>query len=210
MGRDVNLQTAFERVEGMDNHAEGSAPAAVAGDFRDEPAAPRTAAGAARTFDEFYRAELAGLVALARGLCPAGIAEDVAQEAMLVAMRRWSDVARFERPEAWVRRTCANLAVSHFRRRLIELRALGRLRWHAESSPSPDPVDDGFWSLVRGLPRRQAQVVALHYLLDLSVADVAATLDCSEGSVKVHLSRARETLRRTIETQGEKPSEVHP
>ena len=46
------------------------------------------------------------------------------------------------------------------------------------------------------LPPRQAQVVALHYLFDLSVDDVAATLEVSPGTVKVHLSRARASLAR--------------
>ncbi|MDP9219733.1 MAG: ECF-type sigma factor, partial [Actinomycetota bacterium] len=55
---------------------------------------------------------------------------------------------------------------------------------------------------VRSLPRRQAQVVALFYLYDLSVADVAATLELSEGSVKTHLSRARAALAERFATAG--------
>src|SRR6188768_1105835 len=91
---------------------------------RIEVAAPQRPAAAVRRagFDEFYAAELPRLVALARGLCPAHLAEDVAQEAMLVAYRRWREVIELERPDLWVRRTCANLAVSQFRRRMVELR----------------------------------------------------------------------------------------
>ena len=72
-------------------------------------------------------------------------------------------------------------------------------------SPATIPVDDdeAFWELVRALPRRQAQSVALHYLFDLSVADVAATLGIAEGSVKVHLSRARQTLAARLSGQEE-------
>jgi RNA polymerase sigma-70 factor (ECF subfamily) len=58
----------------------------------------------------------------------------------------------------------------------------------------PDPIDEDFWVAVRSLPRRQAQVVALHYLSDLPVADVAATLQIGEGTAKTHLSRARAAL----------------
>jgi RNA polymerase sigma-70 factor (ECF subfamily) len=36
--------------------------------------------------------------------------------------------------------------------------------------------------------------VALHYLFDLSVADVAHTLDVAEGTVKAHLHKARTAL----------------
>jgi RNA polymerase sigma-70 factor (ECF subfamily) len=157
-----------------------------------------------RPFEEFYRAEVGGLVALARGLCPPSIAEDIAQEAMLVAYRRWSEVQELDHPEAYVRRTCANMAVSQFRRRMAELRAFGRTRRQPEALADPD--HEAFWALVRLLPRRQAQSVALHYLYDLSVADVAATLGIAEGSVKVHLSRAREALARQIVTTQEEPS----
>jgi len=157
--------------------------------------------GSAPSFEDFYRAEVAALVALARGLCPAAVAEDIAQEAMLATYRRWADVRELDHPEAYVRRTCANMAVSAFRRRMAELRAVRRSRPGPE--PLSDPDHEAFWTLVRSLPRRQAQVVALHYLYDLSVADVAGTLDLSEGSVKVHLSRARHSLGRRLTSRDE-------
>jgi len=154
-------------------------------------------------FEAFYRAELPRLVALARGLCGSAAADDVAQEAMLAAYRRWPHVSDLERPDAWVRRTCANLAVSTFRRRMVELRALGRLGQRRTESVGLAAGADEFWSHVRRLPARQAQVIALHYLFDLSVDDVAATLEVSPGTVKTHLSRARAQLARTLELEDE-------
>jgi RNA polymerase sigma-70 factor (ECF subfamily) len=136
-------------------------------------------------------------VALARALAPQGLAEDVAQEAMMVAYRRWSTIQGLEHPEAYVRRACANLAVSQFRRRLAEARAFRRTAAPQTIEHVGGPGE--FWQLVRSLPRRQGQVVALHYVLDLSVAEVARTLGVSEGSVKVHLSRARKTLARSLD-----------
>jgi RNA polymerase sigma-70 factor (ECF subfamily) len=53
---------------------------------------------------------------------------------------------------------------------------------------------EAFWAEVRRLPRRQAQAVALHYIYDLGVAEIASTLGCAEGTVKVHLSRGRAAL----------------
>ena len=65
----------------------------------------------------------------------------------------------------------------------------------------PLPADsERFWSEVRRLPRRQAQVTALLYALDLPVAAVSVALGCAEGTVKVHLSRARAELTRRLET----------
>ena len=56
------------------------------------------------------------------------------------------------------------------------------------------PEADALWRAVRRLPRRQAQVVALHYLEALAVLEVAAVLQCAEATVRVHLHRARTAL----------------
>ena len=62
-------------------------------------------------------------------------------------------------------------------------------------------LDDGLdvWNEVRRLPRRQAQVVALTYLDDLSRSAVAEILDCGEETVETHLERARRTLASRLE-----------
>jgi RNA polymerase sigma-70 factor (ECF subfamily) len=57
---------------------------------------------------------------------------------------------------------------------------------------------------VRSLPDRQQEAVALHYLLDMSVAETAAAMGVSEGSVKVHLSRARAHLEAMLEDVGDR------
>lgn len=151
------------------------------------------AAVRAARFDDFYRVQFPRLVPLARALCGSAIADDIAQEAMLAAYRNWRRVSEMAAPEAWVRRTCANLAVSAFRRRISEAKALVRIG-HTVEHPALSPDDEAFWAAVRTLPKRQAQSAALRYLYDLSVAEVAETLDISEGSVKQHLSRARAVL----------------
>ena len=134
-----------------------------------------------------------GLVALARGLCGTAAADDIAQEAMLAAYRRWEEVERLNEPLAWVRRTCANMAISAFRRRLTELRGSARLAARAHVTPLDEPSEE-FWSAVRSLPRRQAQCATLRYLYEMSGGEIARTLDITEGSVHVHLARARRAL----------------
>jgi RNA polymerase sigma-70 factor (ECF subfamily) len=58
--------------------------------------------------------------------------------------------------------------------------------------------DEEFWTAVRRLPRRQAQVVALHYVDDLGVAATAEVLGVSVGAVKQYLFRARQVLAREL------------
>lgn len=160
-----------------------------------EPDARRATSDTIETFDAFYRRELPDLVAFAAALAGPAAADDIAQDAMLVAYRRWDTVSVMDVPAAWVRRVCANRAVSSLRRRGVEVRAV--LRLSARRPDEPPPLDGdaaAFWGEVRSLPRRQAQAVALFYVYDLGVAEIARTLGCAEGTVKVHLSRGRAAL----------------
>lgn len=78
-----------------------------------------------------------------------------------------------------------------------------------ESLPDPheDPTrrldDTRAWAAlgaaVRALPRRQRECFLLRELQGLDVADTAAAMGCSEGSVKTHLSRAMHALRLQME-----------
>src|SRR5688572_21833340 len=156
--------------------------------------APRVSRHERLGFAEFYRAEFPNLIVLARGLCGNASADDIAQEAMLAVYRRWDEVERFDDPRAWVRRTCTNLAISAFRRRLVELRALTRFAHDRAPERPLDEDSEAFWTAVRSLPRRQAQCVALRYLYEMSGVEIARTLGLSDNSVKEHLARARRTL----------------
>jgi RNA polymerase sigma-70 factor (ECF subfamily) len=81
---------------------------------------------------------------------------------------------------------------------------LGRL-WSRRATDQIElPRNDAeLWRLVRSLPERQAHVVALHYVDDRSVAEIAKLLDCSEGTVKTHLHRARVSLARALDLVSE-------
>ena len=98
-----------------------------------------------------------------------------------------------DRPGAWIRRVLINLAIDWQRRRGRERRALLRL------APAPpvelaDPTSTRFWAAVRRLPDRQRAAVALHYLEDLSVDEIAEILQVAPGTVKSSLFKARRTL----------------
>ena len=121
-------------------------------------------------------------------------AEDLAQEAFLAAHNAWDRVSLYEKPEAWVRRVVANKSVSLFRRKMREAKALARMKPESSYLPRIPAEDDEFWKAVRALPKRQSQAIALHYLEELSVAEIADILDCAEGTVKVHLHKGRRRL----------------
>lgn len=150
--------------------------------------------GVVETFEAFYLREMPRLVVLARALSGAANADDIAQDAMVTAYERWDAVCAYDSPSAWVRQVCANRAVSILRRRAAEGRALLRLGSRRQEAAVLSEDTEEFWAEVRRLPKRQAQSVALFYVYDQSVAEVARTLGCSEGSIKVHLSRGRAAL----------------
>ena len=142
--------------------------------------------GFALAFGHLY--QLAYRVAF-RMLGDRGDAEDVAQEALARAAVRWNRLE--DRPEGWVTRVASNLAIDRIRRR-------GRTSKSTDRSLGlVDPHIGERGDLVNGLrrlPRRQREAVVLRYLADLSEADVAIIMRCSEGTVKSHCSRGLAAL----------------
>lgn len=160
------------------------------------------------SFDGFYAREYRLLVAFAHALTGSRAhAEDVAQEAMLAAYRRWDEVGRMDAPHAWVRRVCANMAVSFVRRRVVEARGLLRLRRRRSEVATLDDDDATFWAEVRRLPKRQAQCIVLCYVYGCSLAEIAQVLGCTDGTVKTHLSRARSKLATRLGAQVDEGTE---
>jgi RNA polymerase sigma factor (sigma-70 family) len=149
------------------------------------------------SFDDFYRRERRGLVALAYALTGnADVADDLAHEALTAAGRRWDQVGAMELPIGWVRRVVANRSTSFVRRRIVEAKALPRLVARAERHTVPAMPSDSehVWSAIRRLPRRQAQVITLKALFRLSLQEIADELGISKESAQTHLARARTAL----------------
>jgi RNA polymerase sigma-70 factor (ECF subfamily) len=148
------------------------------------------------SFEDFYRAEHPRVVRLAYALTGSwSVAEDIAQEAFLRALPRFDGQLR--RPDAWIRPFVANLARSRGRRARSEVGALLRLRGRPEprSSEVAFPAElEATWRAVRRLPPRQRLAIALFYVEDRSIADIALVLDCAEGTVKATLHQARTRL----------------
>lgn len=154
-------------------------------------------------FEAFYRAEYGAVVALIRVLTGnRWVAEDLAQEAFLRAHRDWDRVGRMESPEGWVRRVAINLSHSRFRRLRSEAAVRLRMGAGAPRLDTLEPAADAFWDEVRRLPRRQAQAIALRYLEDLPVGDIAAAMATAEGTVRALLHQGRQRLERQLIAKG--------
>lgn len=157
----------------------------------------------APTFEALFVTEYPKMVALAAAVSGSRtFAEDIAQEAMGRLHDRWGDVQQLDKPGAWVRRVTINLALSQRRRRLNEAKALLRLGVAEQTMPTVRAEDEGVWRVVAELPKKQRGAIALSFLEDRSIEEIAEILEIAPSTARVHLHRARETLRTRLIEEG--------
>lgn len=158
---------------------------------------PVVAAGRELTVDDFLRAvrpRLLGTLALQHDY---HVAEELTQETLATVYARWSEVSRARSPQAWAFAVAFNLARSALRRRHAERRSLSRMdSQEVAYSTGLDRADVlAVRQAIRRLPRRQRAALVLRYYADLSIAEIAEALDCSQGTVKSQLHDAIAALR---------------
>src|SRR3954451_21375159 len=123
-----------------------------------------------------------------------GLAEDLVQTSLAKTYASWGKVRDVGAARSYARTTLVNTAASWFRKR----------GWRAErptetvesASYDEDPrVRPALMAALAELPPRQRAVVVLRFYEDLSVADTALALHCSQGTVKSQTSDALTKLR---------------
>lgn len=151
------------------------------------------AARSADDFEAWVSPHLPAMARLASRVAGAADRDDVVQEALTRAWRRW-ETYRPERgtAQAWLLAIVADRARRH------------RRRWPTSAARADPPADVHERDLdleraVRDLPRRQRLAVELHYFVGLTTAEAGEVLGCSEGTVKSNLHDARARLRSRLE-----------
>lgn len=134
--------------------------------------------------------------------------QDLLQASLLRLYRAWPRLDASANPDAYLRRIIVNTR-----------RSWWQVRWRREApaplapdeAPGPGSVADFAEQYVLGdlvrqalarLPRQQRAVLVLRYCEDLPVAEVAALLGCSAGSVKTHAHRGLRALRAELAGEG--------
>ncbi len=145
-------------------------------------------------FREVFRVSYSRLVVQLYGVTgDAAEAEDLVQEAFVRAAAAGRRFIELDNHEAWLRRVAINLQRSRWRKQRNFFRIRDRVAARPTDLPALEDRLDVIEAL-RGLPAGQREVVALFYLADLGVAEVALTLRIAEGTVKSRLSRGRDAL----------------
>jgi RNA polymerase sigma-70 factor (sigma-E family) len=147
----------------------------------------------ASDFDAYVRARGRGLLAFAFLLCHDDyLAQDLVQEALVKAHRRWS---RIDAPDAYVRQIIVRDLCSWKRRKSATEWVTDRLPEPTGTTPEGPENRAAMWALLGELPRQQRAVLILRFYEGLSDEQIAAAIGCSQATVRSHTSKALAHLR---------------
>lgn len=158
------------------------------------------AAGAPADFDETFRAHYLPMVRALTVACgDREVAADAVQDAFTRAYVRWRRIARYDDPPGWVRHVALNRIRDHYRKSARGRRAVDRLAGTTDHVvPGPEPTED-LGPLLAALPQQQRTAIALFYVEQCSVREIAHAMDLSEGAVKYHLHAGRNALKGLVD-----------
>jgi RNA polymerase sigma-70 factor (sigma-E family) len=134
------------------------------------------------------------------------LAEDLTQTTLIKIYRAWPKVQKQDSMQNYARRVLLNTWLDEKRRpwRRSELRVAAPPDF-ADVAADPAAAEARSWAkdmthrALLELPPRQRAALVLRYFDDLSVAETAAVLGCSEGTVKSQSARGLETLRVVVD-----------
>ncbi|WP_436528764.1 sigma-70 family RNA polymerase sigma factor [Actinoplanes sp. HUAS TT8] len=150
-----------------------------------------------QAYEAYYRRLVIQVTGLVGDLAEA---EDAVHEAFARVLASPRSFLRADDAERWLRVVALNVARTRYRRRWLFDRLVRSGR--VETTPATVPGMSGdrvaLFAALRRLTPPIREAVVLHHLSDLSVAEVAATLDIPVGTVKARLARGRATLARYL------------
>ena len=164
------------------------------------PASSATEAAAA-----VFRIESARIIAgVARIVQDVGIAEELAQDALVVALEVWPESGVPDNPGAWLMATARHRAIDLVRRRDTYARKLAEVGRALRHEPPPEPPDDDdidddllrlIFTACHPVLAREARVaLTLRLLGGLTTEEIARAFLASETTVAQRIVRAKRTL----------------
>ncbi|MFH8502505.1 RNA polymerase sigma factor [Streptomyces flaveolus] len=172
-------------------------------------AAPRDTAASARTaeaIETVFRLESPRVIAgVARVVRDVGIAEEIAQDALVAALEQWPRDGVPDNPGAWLTTTARRRAVDLVRRRETYARKLAEIGRDLpvaappEEPADPDGIDDDLLRLVftacHPVLSAEARIaLTLRLLGGLTTAEIARAVLAPEATVAQRIVRAKRTL----------------
>ena len=124
-------------------------------------------------------------------------ADDCFQETFIAALRAYPKLRPDSNEKAWILTIAHRKALDHFnarKRRPLPVEELPEVPHHDTDSLA----DDGTWSRVRELPPKQRAAVTLRYAADLTHAEVAQALGCTEEAARRSAHEGLKKLREEL------------
>ncbi len=176
-----------------------------------EPSGPTAASGPNQLVEHFFRHEtgrLHGALLRLVGAHNLQLAEDVAQEAMLRALRHWSMGGVPANPAAWITRVAMNLARDAMRhQRLATFKEPAIATHHEQTMPTPALAWEGAKTIRDDALRlmfvcchpeiaADAQVIlALKIMCGFTVGEIATAFFATESAIEKQLTRTKQRIR---------------
>ncbi len=170
---------------------------------------PQPTAGPDGAVETVFRMEFPRVVAaVARVVRDVGIAEELAQDALVAALEQWPRDGVPDNPGAWLTATARHRAVDLVRRRETYARKLAEIGRDAdlvttppEPPADPDDIDDDLLRLVftachPALSAEARTALTLRLLGGLTTAEIARAFLVPEATVAQRIVRAKRTLAR--------------
>ena len=150
-----------------------------------------------QAYEAYYRRLVTQIAGLVGDLAEA---EDAVHEAFARVLASPRSFLLADDAELWLRVAALNVARTRYRRRWLFDRLVrsGRVEITPAAVPGMSGDRVALLAALRRLAPPTREAVVLHHLADLSVAEVAATLDVPVGTVKARLARGRATLARLL------------
>jgi RNA polymerase sigma-70 factor (ECF subfamily) len=150
------------------------------------------------SFDRFYSATSRRLLRFTYGMCgDLALAQSLTFEIYMRACQRWSQLMQYEYPHAWLRFTATKLISDRWRWLLFRSRVsadraarAGRPEVAAARLDGPEPV----LRALRQLPMVQRRALVMHYLADMSIAELADEAGVGMTTVRSWLTRGLTNL----------------
>jgi len=129
-------------------------------------------------------------------------ADDAFQETFIAALRAYPRLRKDSNLRAWVLTIAHNKALDHHRARARRPVPVAEI--HDRADPAAADGADGIdasgehWERVRALPPRQREVLTLRYAADLTHAEIALALQCTEAAARRAAADGLKTLRKEL------------
>jgi RNA polymerase sigma-70 factor (sigma-E family) len=149
------------------------------------------------TFEVFAAAEVRPLLGLASAMSgDPGLAEDLVQEVLFKAHRRWRSIEKLDMPSGYVRRMLVNEFLS-WRRKWARVVPTAEIEFVDDAPDHATAHADrqALAAALTRLPSRHRAVLAMRYYGGLSDTEIADVLGCRVTTVRAYISRALATLR---------------